>query len=506
MKIPGSIYQDKKGNVYAALYNYWADVYRAAPNKNYETVAHVSYQFGGNSRGIDIFLLKDKLHDISEEIDIKRELTINRYVEQKFTRTTLMFKGKGIEAIDNAYNIRTEIKPNHPLLLHLIRADILNFCRAPAKNPGQNKITLVDRIIPVTPLRIINAEHYLRDGKQEFISSCILDTNLDFSGGCISGFVPGNHASFDGKRFTGYFLDLHAECSYCYAGYQHKSFPKTLVNIDKAHLIEELNNKKKILERDIILRLGKRTECGSKFTRNPLITTLEACVETNTKVVMPTKFLEFDKDVTKLLRKTDSVVLYSTRDDKFERGSVVHGCNNEWRLEQAVKYKEHGVNAILYLLVDLPNEITDRESNILNFANKHNLLVQLLAIRFPGKKVAREIVGGSWEDLTMNPEQLMLESINGKIHGGYKWKSNQLIAQRTHEDYSKLIGENNNCVRLCHHNDITTYCGSCFLKKGFIIPTEPAVKIEYRKRKGRWQTEAMRRLRDRATHQIFKKE
>lgn len=495
MKIPGSIYQDKKGNVYAALYNYWPDVYRAPPNKNCETVAHVSYQFGGSSRGIDIFLLKNKLYDVSKEIDVKRKI-----VEENG-------RDKELEFIDARHNIDAEIVVgfDSKAVRNLYRKDIENFAKREAKNPGITSIVYVREIIPITILRTLTQKQYLRDGKQEWVYSCSLDTNLDFSWGCISGFVPFAKASFDGNNFIGYFLDLFAECNYCYAGYQHKSFAKYIVNIEKEKLKEELNNKKKALGRNIVLRLGKRTESGSIFTRNQLFTTLEACVETNTKVVMPTKYLEFDKEIARLFKKTGSTLLYSIGYDNAEKGAALHGCNNEWRLEQAVKYREHGVDAILYLLVDLPNETTDREHKILDFAKENYLFTQLLAIRFPGKKVAREIIGGSWEDLTMNEDQLVLESINGKIHGGYKWKNNQLIAQRTHEDYSKLIGNNNHCVRLCHHNDKDTYCGSCFLKKGFIIPTEP-VDIIYRKRKGRWQTEARRRLRDRAMHQIFKKE
>ncbi|UZE94161.1 MAG: hypothetical protein IB618_01135 [Candidatus Pacearchaeota archaeon] len=478
MRIPGSIYKNKKGDTYVALYNYWADVYRKAPpeiRKMSDYVAHIKYSFGGNSRGIDVFLLYNRNYDISDEVDVKRTLRESKSNEVN----------RNLKAIDKRHNLIVEIAPECDVsgILNLIRKDIKDFARRPAKKHSPS-ISLVDKIVPKTKLRKIKQKEYLRRGKQEFVPSCALDVNLDFSWGCISGFIPSPNAHFDGKYFRNYFLDIWAECGYCYAVYQHKSFAKYILDIDKKQLIEELEKEKKAKARNIVLRLGKRTEAGSKFTLDSLVTTLEACIETGTRAIIPTKYLEFDKEIAGLLKKSKSVVLYSIGWDKLEKGACIHGYPNEWRIEQALRYKKENVNSVLYLHINLPHKMTERERGILNFAFKDDLPIQLLSIRIPSKRIAKEITGSSWEELKTSNGQLLLDIIKKtKNHGGYKWKTNIMIAQEKHEDYKFLIGQNNyHRIRMCHHDDKETYCGRCFLDdKGSITPTVK-LDIKYMKK------------------------
>lgn len=492
MEIPGSIYKTKKNEIYVGLYNYWPEVYRRAPLKLREKsdyVAHVSYSFGGNSRGIDIFLLKDKKHNINDEVDVKRGL-----IESK----------ENLEYVDVRHNICTEIvaQYDNQAIRNLIRKDIKDFSKREAKHPGQNHIVRVPKIIPRTEIRKIKQKEYLKGGKQEFVPSCALDTNLDFSWGCPSGFVPENGSSFDGKIFTNYFLDIWAECQYCYAAFQHKSFAKYILDIDKKQLTDELK-KAKGKKDSLVLRLGKRTEAGSKFTLDSLITTLEACIETGTRAIMPTKFLEFDRDISKLLKKSNSVVLYSIGYDELEKGACAYGHTNEWRIEQCTRYREDGVNSVLYLHVDLPHKPTKREHKILEYAIKKEIPVQLLSIRIPSKRVAKKLIASSWEELKTDNGQILLDIVNkSENHGGYKWKTNIMVAQEKHESYLFLVGKNNWRVRLCHHDDKETYCGRCFLdNKGFIIPTQK-VNLNYRN-KSSWRKEKRKGGRKKSNTSLF---
>ena len=402
MKIPGSIYKDNYG--YFALYNYWPDIYRKAPPlliKQSDHIAHVSYAFEGKSRGIDIFACRLS-ENLFNEIDIKRIISRN---------------GSKIDSaeIDVKYNIQAEIKQEYLPVLDLVRKDIRDFAKKPAKKFGDNRISIIDAIIPKTRIRKVSSKQYLRSGKQDFIPSCSLEANLDFSLGCISGFIPGENAAFDKDFFTNYFLDRIAECSYCYSLFKHQSFSKYLLDIDKAQLIEELTHGNFTGADGImrngkvnVLRLGKNTEAGSKFTIDSLVLTLEACLETGTRVILPTKYLEFNKEIAGLLKKTNSVVLYSiTNLDELEQGACIHSCNNEFRLEQARLYKENEVNSNIYLHVDLPHEPNEREHKILAFSKRNNIPIHLLAWRIPSKEIAGKITGSSWNELTNNKQYLL---------------------------------------------------------------------------------------------------
>ncbi len=483
MKIPGSIY--KENYTYFALYNYWHDIYRKAPpsliNQS-DHIAHVSYAFEGKSRGIDVFACRLS-EDLSNEIDIKRIISRN---------------GSKIDSaeIDIKHNIQAEIKQEYLPVLDLVRKDIEDFTREPAKKFGENRINIVAAVIPKTRIRKVSSNQYLRSGKQDFIPSCSLEANLDFSLGCISGFIPGENATFDKDFFINYFLDPLAECSYCYSIFKHQSFSKYLLDIDKAQLKEELMHGNFIGADGIIrnrkvnvLRLGKNTEAGSKFTLDSLILTLETCLETKTRVVMPTKYLEFNKEIAELLRKTNSVVLYSiTNLNELEQGACIHGCDNEFRIEQAKLYRENKVNSNIYLHVDLPHEPAEQMYNTLEFAKKNNIPIQLLSWRIPSKKIAEKITRNSWTELICNGQSL-LGFHKLKNQGGYYNNAGTLIACKIHPFYENLISNNQSPVKLCHHNKNVTYCGNCFLcNKGFVIPTKH-VKIDYanKQRKGNWK-------------------
>jgi len=480
MKVPGAIYIDKKGEKYVALYNFWPDIYRAAPQSinDAKNAIHTSYGYEGHVRAIDIFHCKKLPHSLADELDIKRMIRVSMLSPSHI---------KKLEKVDIRNNIRAEVAKGYAHLLIPLREDIYGFAREQAKNPGQNQIVEVNEIEPKTRIKRIIQKYILTSGKSTFVPSCSLEANLDYSWGCPSACLGG---SLTGEIAKNSRLDVHAECKYCYAEYQHKTFWKTILDFTKEQLKDELQgncllkygNGEKHGRHINILRLGKRTEAGSTFTLDSLIKTLEVCTETGTKVVLPTKYLAFDKEVAKLLKKTNSTVLYSIGWDDLERGACSHGCNNEFRLEQAKLYRDAKVNSAIYLLIDLPHPPKQRDLGILDFAKKNNIPVQLLSVRIPSKELALKITGMSWEHLKRLSSNGQKSLYGSERVGGYSQGSVQgmLLAQEIDPFWLNLLGDNNGKIRMCHHDNKETYCGSCFTDDGFIKDTED-VEIKFDK-------------------------
>jgi hypothetical protein len=310
----------------------------------------------------------------------------------------------------------------------------------------------------------------------------MLEANLDFSYGCITGFVPGENASFCGDVFQGFYRDKLAECNYCYALDKHKTYPKTFVKIDKKKLYDELLhgnfedfNNNKVGKKVNILRLGKRTEAGAVYNRTQLVETLETCIDAKTKVILPTKFLEYDPELSKLLKASHTQVLYSIGFDDLESGAYAHFRNNAWRVEQAKLYEYNGVDASIYPMLDLTSEIGYMDRLLISDALAQGLSVQLLGARIPNKDLAVRITGRTWENLKQHHTQ---QTITGEARGGYVLTGNtSLTPEIMHPDILKMVGNNNGNIRLCHHNSRTTWCGACFACDGFIKDTvDPKLK------------------------------
>lgn len=494
-KVPGAVYSCRDG-IYVALYSYWPDVYRAATGslKNAERVAHVEYYCSGHYKygGIDVFHCKPLPDSLLSDVNIKRVISDDDSI---FTEAR-----NNKRKICNDYNIKMQVLSKDKSVLYPALADVLQFCRSHnlgiAENPGYAEINTVERITSKTKVRKRVPTQHVKSGKQDFILSCALDANLDSSSGCISSFIPiDKNTAFSGDYFIGYYSDTSAGCGYCYAEWKTKCFPKFMIEVDKEKLLTELSGKfiqasgvtrnKKVN----VLRLGKSTEAGSKYTLDELVKTLEICLESGTQVVMPTKVLEFNKEIAGLLKKTKSSVLYSLGYDELERGICAHGCTNEYRLEQARLYREAGVNSVLYFLLDVPAEPSEKNLRDLSFAEKNNIPVQLLPIRFYNKETTFKFTGKTWDVLRRiypKNEQLSLPGVLEKGADTYIWEGNHLLPIVMNPFWMKLIGGNNGNVRMCHHDPFKTYCGSCFLigRKGFIEETTP-IKIEYHKK--RWK-------------------
>jgi len=473
--VSGSLYFAGKRKYLALYSSSYSDIYIANPSDNEEKskrLAHISYGFESRRWGIDVFQVRgDDFSSLLNNVNLKRSIGYNKE-ELKALNEKNINKSQGI-----CYELISDIKNSdiEKEILYFAQKDIGDFCRKEA-NSKETKKDYFNKIIPKTKLKFIDPKYYLQGGKQEFVPSCRLEANLDFSNGCISSFIPIEFKHESEKGFMYGFIDFSSECAYCYSKYQHRYFPKSILTIDKEKLKNELegncylDRKNKLGKKVKVLRLGKRTEPGSKYTLEQLVTTLETCLETGTQVVMPTKYLEFNDEIAGLFKKTKSSLIYSIGWDKFEKGACSNGCNNEFRIEQAKRYRKTDVNSIFYLLIDAVNPPGDREKEILDIAKENKISILLLPIRLNNKSIAFDVTGLPWNNLKMK-NQLMIPGISKEMAGNYKLiNSHTLIAEKINQEWTKLVGNNNGNIRMCNHNEDKTWCGACFLegKKGII--------------------------------------
>ena len=504
MKFPGAIYKTSRAE-YLAVYNHWPDISVQLPPdlSSGRHVGHVDYSYGARTKGIDIFSFEGGVPKVSKHLNVDKGFGYNhnqvvgvfdngkRRVDFLSGHTGIVTKhhdihftfieGQGTGEVDE--------------LVALTAADVSTYCVGrnsnPAKHPTGTTLNQVQRIIPITTLERVITErngkpYILTGGKAEFVKACILNANIDFGGGCIAGWVPGEDASFDGTTFVNFFLAPWSECRYpCYAIDKHSSFPKNLLNLDPALLKKELMGDCCLdFGSDIpygkpipILRFGKRTETGSKYTRDLLLQTLEIMTETKTRGVIPTKFLEFDPTVADLLRRTKSAVLFSRGLDEEEPGAVAHGCTNEWRFEQAMKYREAGVNANLYLLVrgHLPPE--ERELAILEKARYGSKIpIQVLPFVTKSKEAAERLLGLPWDLLKGKKGQKELPDFVNPYAGSYYLDGGKLRVQRLNPAW-RALAKDYSGISICHHDPFETDCGGCGHCPKRTCQTEEQVRV-----------------------------
>ena len=504
MIYPAGLYEGS--SKYLALYNYHSDVYVKPPaDFNAKYVAHFSYEYGNRKGGVDVF-------QINEGENPKRIAKLVTYVTPELNGFNIKkdnCKGKRENHIAKTrlfnasaiHNINSQIIIDLPKrekgeIIDFTSTDILEFCEGvEAKKRITPCLIFVDKIIPKTEVKYINPEVMLTTGKQEFVPSCLLEANIDFGKGCISSFLPGEgiesgKAGFDGETFTNYFTSPWGECSYCYAGRDHRCFPKTLYKFNRKRLEEELKGgfildkkTKKTLRRPVkVLRFGKRTESYTPFTRDSFLQTLEACAKIGTQAVIPTKMLPYDEEIVRLLKKSKSSVLFSIGNDEFEIGACAHGFNNKMRIENAVKYHEKGVNTSLYLTFANPLEINEEEWRIINSATKKGIRVQVLPIRYKRKNVMKAMCGLNWDSAKNTQTDLFRE--DNKLLGTYYHEGNQLIpiVRRMDSRLISIVGDNKGDVCMCHHDDQKTYCGGCGVAKGRMCEREKFIKRRYKGR------------------------
>lgn len=303
----------------------------------------------------------------------------------------------------------------------------------------------------------------MRNEKGEYEPVCLCDYNIDLSPGCISN----THCS------TGQRSATRHNCEYCYARRTNYHEAKPYAH-DKAAL--------KGIEQDIVdnkikyIRLGKKVECGNKENRSLLLKILDIGGKHDVQFIFPTKYLEFNKTVGKILKETNSVLGFSAGRDESEKGACSYGCDNEFRLKQAQKYLDYGVNTTIKIVTDVtvcPEEAKKNGWFAWKVLNDFPLdRVEILPVRIKAKDFARKSTGESWTSLQgPNPGEQFLDfvKINRKIPRYVMEKEvTVLIANYFNEYYSDFVKRSQICGHIGTPENGKVFCDMCHLtdKKG----------------------------------------
>lgn len=475
MRFSGGIYIGEKGRRYRATYNYNHDIHNS-PEPGAKSVAHFSYTRGNKQGGGDIFqeqdLSKQGISRINENKTIKVSPKTCQITQEEKTAKlkTQDLESETPQKYDVQIQLQSDLPPETKREITLATlADIEYFCgQDTAESHRGHRIEDVGKIVPITKVKEITPRRLIDGGKNWFVPECLLSANIDFGKGCATSFIPGENATFNGETFQNYFFAPWAECAYpCYASRFHKSFPKTKHKIDESYLEKlllgdfepDFQSTKKLGHPVEILRFGKRTESYNSLFHDSFIKTLQVMKSTGTRGIIPTKFLPYDKQISKLLKQTKSVLLYGIGFDNLEKGAVLNGHENAWRLEQLAEYKADKVNAAMYLHIAADAPPTPRDIQMLNLGYK----TQLLPLRFKTKKTLHEVTGRYWDALTQTAKEpsLFNDTVGHEVH-------KQWAVSFVHPEWERIIGNNNGKIRMCHHNSQKTYCGKCFQGKGLI--------------------------------------
>ncbi len=515
----GALCIGKDGRQYIASYTYHHDLYtKVGPLENpIDPIAHISYTKKERKEGaVDYFPLPPRVNprDLINVIKTIRILDDNRAlittnhlkklktIKEKSiglfddgeANTTIDIQQRpmrivnNLETCDHLYDIVEErIEELDPRTIEDLyvfsRADIKDHCgNNVAETYRENKLRIVKKIEPLTRMeKTSNKKGILRGGKKQKTPECGLEANLDFLEWCPTQFIPESGAYFDGKNFFNFFHMLHGECNYCYMEGFHGAPAKTNKEINQQRLKEELLEGKILLRGDKpirlgrpikILRFGKNSESYTQYTRDDFMMSLETCAQTGTRGVIPTKFLPFNEEIYQLCKRTRSIPLHSVNGNikiaALESGARRLGSTVNWRLEQALKYQERGLNNAIYLSIIAHLPPTRGDIEILNIADYgRKLRIQLLPLRMKPNLV-HLLTGETFKHLKGDKNQPKMSFVDSDQSSTHIQEGNRLLARKIHPFWENLIQQNNGNIRMCHHNDEKAYCGLCFQGQGFI--------------------------------------
>ena len=375
----------------------------------------------------------------------------------------------GIDKIaERRFGIQFEIIAQYSGLSRVIRsaavADILSFLGMTPNMvrslPNQgSSITVVAHVAPA--LMIIGHEaKIIATGKQNYIDHCLLDLNIDFSPWCISAMTP-----------DGYFAPW-LRCLYCYGAGNAMHFP-IIYSGNPLSMVDQIMEAVRVRAANGIptrvLRVGKKTDGGHPLFRDLLLATLEASCQTGKRAIISTKYLEPDKDVADLLKRSGSILMPSFGCDDLEPGAVLHGRTQQVRVDDGIWYQNRGVITAPFMLID-PTQQDGGPwfAPAVKLVRKHFRRMQFLSIRIRNKELARQVLGG-WRSLVM-------PNVGGASARFEAARNHARIAVTYHSSITKMVGKNNGRVRMCAHNSAESHCGKCFVprEKSVIVQATPA--------------------------------
>lgn len=350
--------------------------------------------------------------------------------------------------------------------------------------------------------------------------------NIDLSHGCIAQVSGGllqevydNDGSYSPERTeafraAGEYPDMM--CDYCYA------IPNNMGNA----LPRQINEKTRASFEEHspeVLRFGKLTEPGHPYYWEAMKGALELCAEYGTRPVIFTKMLPFGlegaieaddnslgrnnhaieniarindmpfgENMALVFRALDTSLIYSLGWDNFERGPASQGFNNSWRINQAKKYFERGVNTSLTLVADVTISLEDNVAygssirDALHARDENGINVRFIPVRYGKKKLVRMISGKEWDHIKLNtpPEQGQLLGIEEEgTYRATKRGNKELVPEVWHPDFEKFRDEG---YGFCGQVGGIEYCDKCNLEEGVRIdfPASELSPLQRERREG----------------------
>ena len=317
---------------------------------------------------------------------------------------------------------------------------------------------------------------------------CLCEHNVDFTEGCwaqviadsleneciserevIKGIMENNGA------YTPEMISLfmrnngklpRGNCAYCYVvGGGRGNFGKVT-----PFVVNEMTKKDFEGKLPKIIRLGKRTEPGHFYYMPVLTDFLELCNEFGTRVILPTKMLQFNEKIATLLRETGSVVHYSIGGDCFEPGACSQGYTNQWRMERAQEYLSAGVNTHLTIVCDVTSSLernVERGWAVEEAMTQKGIRKRLIPLRVYSKlsRNAKVMIGRTWQDAKMDAQMELDGRHSNRIRAPYLLQGSQLFPAYVHQDFERFVRERHICGRIGK----LEYCDNCAL----MDPKEP---------------------------------
>jgi len=384
---------------------------------------------------------------------------------------------------------------------------------------------------------------YLTQGKGEFVRRqlasgeiqdvCRCKWNADFAKACIAqvhGAYLAEVIRNNGKYDEGSMPQKRREhginhrCDYCYSYTNWGQV--TPRKVDLSTMADFADKKPEIV------RIGKNVECGHPFYIPTLVDFLEVCEVFNTKIIFPTKMLPYGqegtdylakfrfedlpegRDLARMLKKVGGVVHYSIGADCLEAGSVSQGFTNEWRVEQANRYRRAGVNVDLTLVCAVTQSLEENKkagfytAEALAAARKYRIPARILPIRLKSNKLAIKVTECSRSELTeSNPA---LPGHENPKHGTWRRRpNNELVPMILHPDFKALYESG---IGICGEVGEEEYCDDCNLcpectrRIEFKVSEKPEIdysrKVDAKARKSWLQKEKIKAAKERDKPQL----
>jgi hypothetical protein len=174
-------------------------------------------------------------------------------------------------------------------------------------------------------------------------------------------------------------------------------------------------------------------------------------------------------------------VNYSICRDASEDGAVSQGFSNLWRIQEAERYANAGVNTTLTLTCDVTSSIKENTKRGFTVeevlqSQRRGMTIRLLPLRINSKKFCYEATEKKWGEI--------IKPANNQyfLNLGFEWRyikkgSNEAIPLFFNDDFQKLVNEN---TGVCGRVGEVEYCDLCNLQEGarIFFPISKLVQVK----------------------------